>query len=74
MSVKITIPLKEIEQEMVITKGWLKPSKLLELTGTPAAVLLAKKLADEKEEMQRRMRLSKIKKMIEQRRSKTSKY
>lgn len=57
--------LKGIEKELIITRGWLKPSKLIELTGTPAAVVLAKKLAHEKEELKRKLRVSRIKKMIE---------
>lgn len=35
--------LKQIENELIETKGWLKPKLLLEVTGTPAA----KKIADE---------------------------
>lgn len=64
--------LKSIENELVITKGWLKPSKLIELTGTPAAVVLARKLAQEKEESKKKMRMSKLKKMLETKRDKTS--
>ncbi len=60
--------LRSIEQELIITRGWLKPSKLVELTGTPAADVLAKKLAQEKEELKKRLRMSRIKKMIESRR------
>ena len=29
--------LKQIEKELIDTKGWLKPKLLLEVTGTPAA-------------------------------------
>lgn len=29
--------LKSIENELIVTKGWLKPKLLLEVTGTPAA-------------------------------------
>ena len=65
--------LKEIEQEMVITRGWLKPSKLIELTGTPAADLLAKKIAHEKEEIRRKQRVSKIKDVMKIKKDKASK-
>ena len=44
--------LKQIENELIETKGWLKPKLLLEVTGTPAA----KKIADE-QELQRRKEL-----------------
>jgi len=66
--------IKEIEQELIITRGWLKPSKLIEITGTPAAVLLAKKLAEEKQEIERKIRMSKVKKLIEERRDKASNF
>ena len=39
----------EIEFEMKISKGWLKPSKLKELTGKPAAEVLAKHIEEKKE-------------------------
>jgi hypothetical protein len=44
--------LKQIEKELIETKGWLKPKVLLEVTGTPAA----KKIADEQEK-QRKLEL-----------------
>jgi len=56
--------LKDLEKEMLITRGWLKPSKLIALTGTPAAELLAKKIAKEKEELKRKERQSKIQSII----------
>lgn len=44
--------LKQIEKELALTNGWLKPKLLLEVTGTPAAEKLAndleKKLKQEK--------------------------
>ena len=33
--------LKQIERELVLTKGWLKPKLLLQVTGTPAAEKIA---------------------------------
>lgn len=56
--------LKDLEKELIITRGWLKPSKLIELTGTPAADVLAKKISKEKEEMKRKIRQAKIQNMI----------
>ena len=41
--------LKQIENELIETKGWLKPKLLLEVTGTPAA----KKIADEQEKQRK---------------------
>ena len=64
--------LKDIEKELINTRGWLKPSKLIEITGTPAAYVLAKKLQQEKEEMKKKIRMSKIRKMIEGRKEKIS--
>jgi hypothetical protein len=46
--------VKELEREMVVTKGWLKPSRLVELTGTPAAEILARQISKEKAGMQRK--------------------
>ncbi len=37
--------LKQIEKELALTNGWLKPKLLLEITGTPAAEKLANDLA-----------------------------
>ena len=56
--------VKNMEEELVLTKGWLKPSKLIELTGTPAAVLAAKKIAKEKEMQQKKIRTEKIKEIL----------
>ena len=33
--------LAQIRAEMIESKGWLKPIKLKEITGTPAAELIA---------------------------------
>lgn len=35
--IEYRICLKQIEKELVVTNGWLKPKLLLEVTGTPAA-------------------------------------
>ena len=59
--------------ELIITKGWLKPSKLIQVTGTPAAELLSKKLAQEKEEAKRKSRMSKIKKLLDMKKDKQEK-
>ena len=51
------ICIKQIENELIETKGWLKPKLLLEVTGTPAA----KKIADEQEEQRKKeLKLKKI--------------
>lgn len=41
---------KQIKRELAVTHGWLKPRTLHELTGVPAAQLLAEETAKEKEE------------------------
>ena len=56
--------LKSVEKEMIETHGWLKPSKLVALTGTPAAIVLARKIAEEKEESKKKKRLSKLQKLF----------
>lgn len=33
--------LAQIQNEMIMSKGWLKPMKLKEITGTPAAEVIA---------------------------------
>jgi hypothetical protein len=33
--------IKQIEKELALTNGWLKPKLLLEVTGTPAAEKVA---------------------------------
>ena len=57
--------LKGIEKELKINHGWLKPSRLKSLTGIPAAELLAKKKAKDKDEMKKKQRQSKIKSIID---------
>lgn len=49
--------LKGLEKELVLTKGWLKPSRLLALTGVLAADELAKKIAIEKKEARAKRRV-----------------
>ena len=51
-----TFMLKQIEKEMIVTKGWLKPSKLIQLTGIPAAELLKKQINHENAEEKRKKR------------------
>jgi len=46
--------LKGLEKEMLVTKGWLKPSRLIELTGAPAADILERKIVKDKEDMRRK--------------------
>jgi len=48
--------LKSLEKEFIITKGWLKPSRLLAVTGNLAADVLAQKITKEKEEQRRKKR------------------
>jgi hypothetical protein len=60
--------LKSIEQELLITKGWLKPSRLVALTGTPAADLLAQQLANEKLERRRKCRQSLVDRALDAKR------
>jgi len=49
--------VKGLEHEMLITKGWLKPNRLLQLTGIPAGDILAKELKQAKKEQIRNYRL-----------------
>ena len=42
--------LKGLEKELELTRGWLKPSRLMEVTGPLASEELAKKIAYEKRE------------------------
>eukprot|EP00826_Nyctotherus_ovalis_P050767 TRINITY_DN6263_c0_g5_i2.p1 TRINITY_DN6263_c0_g5~~TRINITY_DN6263_c0_g5_i2.p1 ORF type:complete len:274 (-),score=61.64 TRINITY_DN6263_c0_g5_i2:843-1619(-) len=49
--------LKGLEKELMLTKGWLKPSRLLALTGVLAADELAKKIAVEKKEARAKRRV-----------------
>ena len=41
---------KQIQRELQITNGWLKPRTLNEMTGVPAAQILAEEAAHLKEE------------------------
>lgn len=45
-----TVLLKSLEKELQLTNGWLKPSKFKEVSGTPALLLLNKKLEMDKKE------------------------
>ena len=45
---------KQIKRELQITHGWLKPRTLNEMTGTPAAQILAEEAAQAKEEERRK--------------------
>ena len=49
--------LKQIEKELKISNGWLKPKLLIEVTGTPAA----QRIAEEQAELKRKAQ--KLKKM-----------
>jgi hypothetical protein len=69
-----TFMLKQIEKEMVITKGWLKPSKLIQLTGVPAAELLKKQIHHEKAEEKKRKRKEKIRQYLDDKKEKVSKF
>eukprot|EP00826_Nyctotherus_ovalis_P025568 TRINITY_DN1982_c0_g1_i6.p1 TRINITY_DN1982_c0_g1~~TRINITY_DN1982_c0_g1_i6.p1 ORF type:complete len:381 (-),score=119.60 TRINITY_DN1982_c0_g1_i6:20-1162(-) len=52
--------LKKLEKELVLTNGWLKPSRLLTVTGALAAEELAKKLKNEKKEERIKERLKRM--------------
>jgi len=39
--------IKGLEKELITTRGWLKPSRLIELTGTPATELVTKEIEEE---------------------------
>eukprot|EP00330_Aristerostoma_sp_ATCC50986_P011822 CAMPEP_0114578080 /NCGR_PEP_ID=MMETSP0125-20121206/2659_1 /TAXON_ID=485358 ORGANISM="Aristerostoma sp., Strain ATCC 50986" /NCGR_SAMPLE_ID=MMETSP0125 /ASSEMBLY_ACC=CAM_ASM_000245 /LENGTH=122 /DNA_ID=CAMNT_0001767871 /DNA_START=1949 /DNA_END=2317 /DNA_ORIENTATION=+ len=43
----------ELTREFIMTGGWLKPSRLVELSGTPAQRKVALQLKEEKEEKRR---------------------
>eukprot|EP00347_Sterkiella_histriomuscorum_P022485 403338316 len=45
---------KSIRNELKLTNGWLKPRKLIEMTGTPAAQVLHEELQRKKKEDQKR--------------------
>ena len=45
--------LAQIQVEMVQSRGWLKPIKLKEITGTPAAEVIAKELKEGRERKKR---------------------
>jgi len=55
--IEYRICLKQIEKELIVSNGWLKPKLLIEVTGTPAA----QKMAEEQAEMKRKA--LKVKKM-----------
>ena len=46
--------VKGLEKEFVITRGWLKPSRLIELTGTPAVEVVIKRMERQKKELKRK--------------------
>jgi hypothetical protein len=52
--------LKKLEKELILTNGWLKPSRLLSVTGALAAEELAKKIKNEKKEERVKERFRKI--------------
>ena len=58
--------LKLLEKELILTKGWLKPSRLLALTGVLAADKLEKKLALEKREAKVKKRVMEAKEISKQ--------
>jgi hypothetical protein len=41
---------KQIRRELQVTHGWLKPRTLNEMTGVPAAQIMAEEAAQQKEE------------------------
>ena len=52
--------LKQLEHDLIITKGWLKPSKLIQITGTPAADVFKRSLSLQKEEAKKKQRQDKV--------------
>eukprot|EP01022_Parablepharisma_sp_SALTPOND_P028315 TRINITY_DN70786_c1_g1_i1.p1 TRINITY_DN70786_c1_g1~~TRINITY_DN70786_c1_g1_i1.p1 ORF type:complete len:1010 (-),score=46.68 TRINITY_DN70786_c1_g1_i1:1429-4458(-) len=53
--------LGQMQLEMSETRDWLKPGRLVELTGTPAADLLKLEIQEDKEEEKKRERREKLK-------------
>jgi len=53
----------ELTREFILTGGWLKPSKLIEVTGTPAQKVLDRQLKEEKEEKRKQEIRDKLKKL-----------
>jgi hypothetical protein len=52
--------LKKLDKELAETNGWLKPSRLITITGALAADELAKKLAQEKRKEKIKKRIIKV--------------
>jgi len=46
--IEYRICLKQIEKELKISNGWLKPKLLIEVTGTPAAQRIAEEQAEQR--------------------------
>lgn len=68
-----TYVLKSLTKEMAITRGWLKPSRLVQLGGTLAADELEKKIALEKEEEKKSKRMAQIKNIMFAKKAKAKK-
>ncbi|CAG9318299.1 unnamed protein product [Blepharisma stoltei] len=66
-----TYLLRNLEIELLHTHGWLKPSKMKEISGTPAQELLQKKLEEEKREVKMQEMKEKAKFAINSRRPST---
>ncbi len=62
--------LKGLENELISTHGWLKPSKLVAITGVLAADALAKKIEQEQEEEKRKRRRREIELVLKRKRDK----
>lgn len=58
--------LEKLQKELALTRGWLKPSRLLALTGVLAADKLSKKIEKEKREEKIRKRMLRVKEAAEQ--------
>ena len=56
--------LKQIEKELALTNGWLKPKLLLEVTGTPAAEKLASEIAQKLKEEKKRKQIESYKQQL----------
>ena len=64
---------KELERELKFTNGWLKPSRLKEITGKPAAEALRERIEEERKEEKKKQRQERFNKFIEDKKNKKSK-
>ena len=55
---------KDIRKELKITNGWLKPRKLLEVTGVPAAQILNEELMKKKRDENKKKAIEEYEKFL----------